>query len=307
MKVVRDLSELKLLDKSVVTTGTFDGVHLGHRAVLQTVLDRAKEIGGKSLLLTFHPHPRVVLQQDTELKLLTTLEEKIALLQSIGLDYLVILPFTKAFSRTTSLDFVRDLLVKQLKTKVLVIGYDHHFGRNREGSFEHLQEFGPLYGFDVEEIKAQDVNEIKVSSTKIRAALEEGWVEKANKLLGHPYRVTGKVVRGRQVGSKMGFPTANIEVEDPFKLIPLKGVYAVYAFLEGMRYKAMLNIGNRPTIEAAGEVTIEVHVLEFQGDLYGKELAIDLIARLRAEQNFSDQSALKMQLLKDKEQSLTIL
>lgn len=301
------MSELKLLDKSVVTTGTFDGVHLGHRAVLQTVLDRAKEIGGKSLLLTFHPHPRVVLQQDTELKLLTTLEEKIALLQSIGLDYLVILPFTKAFSRTTSLDFVRDLLVKQLKTKVLVIGYDHHFGRNREGSFEHLQEFGPLYGFDVEEIKAQDVNEIKVSSTKIRAALEEGWVEKANKLLGHPYRVTGKVVRGRQVGSKMGFPTANIEVEDPFKLIPLKGVYAVYAFLEGMRYKAMLNIGNRPTIEAAGEVTIEVHVLEFQGDLYGKELAIDLIARLRAEQNFSDQSALKMQLLKDKEQSLTIL
>ena len=291
----------------MVTTGTFDGVHLGHQTVLKSVLAAAKRVGGKSVLLTFHPHPRVVLQQNTSLKLLTTLEEKIELLEEIGLDYLVILPFTKEFSRKTSLSFVREIIVAQLRTKVLVIGYDHHFGRNREGSFEHLQEFGPLYGFQVKEIQAKDVDQINVSSTKIRAALEQGQVEEANKLLGYAYRISGEVVRGDQIGTAIGFPTANLQVADPYKLIPQNGVYAVKVELEGRQYKGMLNIGTRPTVVSQGAITIEVHLIDFGGDLYGQQVEVEMIARLRAEQSFPDQAALKEQLAKDREYCLALL
>ncbi|NDH78594.1 MAG: riboflavin biosynthesis protein RibF, partial [Flavobacteriia bacterium] len=210
MKVYQSLAEFNPLDCAVATTGTFDGVHLGHKKILGQLVQMAHKVGGESVLLTFSPHPRLVLQPDTELKLLTSLEEKIGLLEQTGLDHVIIHPFTKEFSRTPSLEFVREILVNQIGVKQLVIGYDHHFGRNREGSFDHLKEFGPIYGFEVEEIPALDIDAVNISSTKIRSALTEGDVELAATYLGHPYIIGGEVIKGDQIGRTIGFPTANL-------------------------------------------------------------------------------------------------
>lgn len=310
MEVYRDLSEFITLKNAVVTTGTFDGVHLGHRAIIDNVVDIAKETGGESVLVTFHPHPRIVLQPNCNLQLLTSIEERIELLAKTGLDHLIVIPFDKEFSRLSSLEFVRDLLVNKVGTKKLVIGYDHHFGRNREGSFAHLKEFGPVYGFEVKEIPAQDVDSLKVSSTKVRYALEEGDAQLAEKLLGHPYSLTGEVVEGKKLGREIGFPTANIKVNETRKLIPKYGVYAVKVKYvvdhEAKYFYGMLNIGVKPTFDLK-ELSIEVHLFDFEGDLYGIMLEVFLLDRIREEVKFDNVIQLKEQLIIDKKQCLKLI
>lgn len=305
MKVYHSIDSFVSAGNAVVTTGTFDGVHVGHRKIIQRLVEVSKNHKGESVLLTFHPHPRLVLQPDMELKLLTNLEEKINLLEKTGLDHLIIHPFTVEFSRTSSLEFVRNLIVNKIGAKHLVIGYDHHFGRNREGSFEHLKEFGPVYGFDVEEIPAQDVDDIKVSSTKIRAALSEGDVETAAAFLTYPFHVTGWVVKGDQLGQTIGFPTANIEINDVNKLIPADGVYAVKVRIpqrNGEFIHGMCNIGKRPTVHGT-ERRIEVHIFDYQANLYGEKLVVEFVKRIREEKKFDSVESLKEQLTKDEREA----
>lgn len=291
----------------MVTTGTFDGVHLGHKHVIDSLISSAEKLKGESTILTFYPHPRIVLQQKTDLKLLNELDEKIKLLENTGVDNLVIIPFTKEFSRLSSLDFVREVLVNKLATKKLIIGYDHHFGRNREGSFKHLLEYGPLYGFDVKEIPVKDVDQVNISSTKIRVALEAGQVTNAEKLLGYKYFLSGEVVKGKQIGKKIGFPTANIHVEDDYKLIPLNGVYAVEVEFDGSSYKGMLNIGIRPTFDVGNKVSIEVNIFDFDEDIYGKFLKVIFSDRIRDEKTFESSDELIVQLEKDKVNCIKVL
>lgn len=265
-------------------------------------------IHGETVLFTFHPHPRMVLHPDLDLRLITSLEEKVDLLRDAGLDHLIIFPFTREFSRTSSLAFVRNILVNTIGAKKLVIGYDHHFGRNREGTFEHLKEFGPVYGFDVEEIPAQDVNDIKVSSTKIRNALLEGQVALAKEYLQRPFMLSGFVVKGNRLGHTLGYPTANIELADEHKLIPADGVYAVHAkrMQHGEVHKGMCNIGHRPTVSGTGK-TIEVNLFDFNTDIYGEPLRLFFEERIRDEQRFTDVNALKEQLQRDEAICRTLL
>lgn len=287
----------------MVTTGTFDGVHIGHRKILSQLNAVAQKHQGESVLLTFFPHPRMVLQPDLELKLLNSQKEKIELLKSTGLDHLIIHPFSTEFSRTSSLDFVRNILVQQIGAKKLVIGYDHHFGRNREGSFEHLKEYGPVYGFDVEEISAQDVADITVSSTKIREAISKGTIEVANKYLQYEFPLFGKVVSGENIGHTLGYPTANIQMEDSYKIIPANGVYAVsveFPHSEKESKWGICNIGLRPTFGGKFQ-TIEVHILNFKGNLYGHNLNLRFHKRLRAEMKFDGVENLKKQLQEDEQ------
>ncbi len=284
----------------MVTTGTFDGVHVGHRKILNRLQEVALPIDGETVLFTFDPHPRQVLQPDFDLPMITTLEEKIALLRSTGLEHLIIFPFTREFSRTSSLEFVRNILVNTIGAKKLVIGYDHHFGRNREGTFEHLKEFGPVYGFDVEEIPAQDVNDVKVSSTKIRNALLAGEVHLAKEYLGAAFMLCGFVVKGNRVGHTLGFPTANVGLTDNRKLIPADGVYAVHVIMQstGKTFKGMCNIGQRPTVLGTSR-TIEVNIFDFKSDIYGEKVCIYFEKRVRNEERFPTVMALKAQLEKD--------
>lgn len=307
MKVYTKIEDFKDIKNPVVTTGTFDGVHLGHQKIISRLKDVAMEEKGETVLLTFYPHPRMVLfPEDNELKLLNTQEEKIRLLQNYGVDHLIIYPFTKEFSRLTSVEFVRNILVNSIHTKRLVIGYNHHFGRNREGSFEHLKEFGPLYGFDVEEIPAKDIDSIEISSTKIRNALQAGDVETATAYLGHQYSVSGKVVKGKQLGRTIGYPTANIFVQDKYKLIPADGVYVVKVEHRGKIYGGMLNIGNNPTIEGKGR-SIEVNIFDFNLDIYEDDATIYFIKRLRDEVKFNGLDELTNALSIDKQNALKIL
>ncbi|OFY85020.1 MAG: riboflavin biosynthesis protein RibF [Bacteroidetes bacterium RIFCSPLOWO2_12_FULL_35_15] len=307
MKVYTDINEFKNVKNAVVTTGTFDGVHLGHQKIISRLKDVARSIDGETVLLTFYPHPRMVLfPEDNELKLITTQSEKIELLEKFGVDHLIIYPFTKEFSRLSSIEFVRNILANKIKTKRLVIGYNHHFGRNREGSFEHLKEYGPLYGFEVEEIPAEDIDSNEISSTKIRKALQSGDIKVATSYLGHFYSLTGKVMEGKKNGQGIGFPTINLQVKDKYKLIPADGVYAVKVKHSGMMYGGMLNIGNNPTIEGKGR-SIEVNVFGFNKDIYQEEATIYFIERLRDEVKFNNLEELKSQLAKDKEKALQIL
>jgi len=306
LKVYHSLEEFKKIDNAIVTTGTFDGVHIGHQAILSKLVEFAKTEKGESVLITFFPHPRMVLQKDLSIKLLNTVSEKIALLSKTGIDHLLIFPFTKEFSRMSSVDFVRDILVNTIGTKKLVIGYDHQFGRNREGSFKHLLEFGPVYGFEVEEISAQDIDNISVSSTKIRSALiNNGDVKTVSKYLGNFYHLSGLVVSGKKLGSKIGFPTANIHIEEDYKLIPKDGVYAVSVEIDRKRYKGMLNIGLRPTINGKGR-TIEVNIFDFDKEIYNLEIKLCFIDKLRDEQKFDSLDCLTKQLYIDKENTLEI-
>jgi len=299
LKVYYHLDEFKKPNKTVVTTGTFDGVHVGHQKIISRLVDVAKITEAESVILTFFPHPRMVLNQDLDIKLIQTLKERIRELGNTGLDHLIIHPFSKEFSRLSSLEFVRNILVNQLGVETLVIGYDHHFGRNREGTFEHLKEFGPVYGFEVEEIQVQDVDQISVSSTKIRNALKEGDVVTAANFLTRPFELEGKVVKGQQLGRKLGFPTANIEISEGYKIYPKNGVYAVDVEYKDQLYKGMLNIGFRPTVEGEN-LTIEVHIFEFDMDIYNDSIRIFLNKLIREEIKFKSIDELKEQLIKDK-------
>lgn len=303
MKVYTDLSTFHGAKNAVLTTGTFDGVHIGHKQILQKLVHLAKEIDGESILFTFHPHPRMVLFPDNkDLKLLNTQSEKIDLIERCGIDHLIIFPFNKEFSRLSSLEFVRDILVNQLHIKKLVMGYDHHFGRNREGSIENLREMSPLYDFEVEEIPAEMVNNVNVSSTKIRLALETGDLKTAKDFLGYDFPLSGLVVSGQQIGRSIGFPTANVKIIDPYKQIPGDGVYAVKVKLNSGIFFGMLNIGHKPTVSNADAPrSLEVHIFNFTGELYNEKINLEFIEKIRDEEKFANLDELKLQLQKDQE------
>lgn len=308
MKIHYDLESIPELPHTAVTTGTFDGVHLGHKTIIERLISAAKNIQGESVLLTFYPHPRMVLfPDDDQIKMLNTPLEKEQLLHACGIDHLVVLPFTKEFSRLSSLEFVRNILSNTLKAKRLVIGHDHHFGRNREGTFAHLLEFGPLYGFEVEEIPAKDIDHVAISSSKIRHALEAGDLQTANSYLGYKYQLTGKVIKGKQLGRTLGYPTANLEITDKYKLVPAIGVYAVKVKYGMHLFDGMLSIGINPTVTEHGPLTIEVNIFEFNHEIYHKEITIYFHKRLRDEEKYSSLDALVTQLAIDKENALKYL
>lgn len=308
MQVIHDPAEFPRLQNAVVTSGTFDGVHLGHRKILQRLQEVARQSGGPSVVITYWPHPRLVLAPPPShpdpkpLHLLNTLEERIEKLAEYGIDYLLIVPFTREFAEWTSEQYIRELLLDKVGTSKLVIGYDHRFGKNREGSFEYLRQHAAEYGLEVEEIPREDVDAVGVSSTRIRRALEAGDVATAARYLGYDYPFTGTVVRGQQLGRTIGYPTANIRCEEALKQVPGRGVYAVMATTAaGTRHPAMLNIGVRPTVGGSPQETVEAHLLDFDGDLYDQPLTVQFVARLRDEQKFSGLDALKAQLAQDAE------
>ncbi|WP_171032330.1 bifunctional riboflavin kinase/FAD synthetase [Polaribacter aestuariivivens] len=300
MKTIINISNFLTEEKTFVTIGTFDGVHFGHQKILEKLVSEAKTAGKKSVLLTFFPHPRMVLQKDTSIELINTINEREKLLKKTGLDYLIIHPFSRDFSRMTALEFVRDILVNQFNISKLIIGYDHHFGKNREGNIQQLTEYSHLYDFKVEEIPAQDINDVSVSSTKIRRALVSGNLKTANNYLGYNFMLNGTVVNGKKLGGKIGYPTANINIEEDYKLIPKTGVYIVKSLIDKNTVYGMMNIGNRPTLNGNHQ-TIEVHFFDFNKDLYGKKLTIKLIYFLRDEHKFDSVKSLVYQLKKDEE------
>ncbi len=307
MEVIRDISDFPQLSHAVVTSGTFDGVHIGHQKILKRVKERARQSNGQSVVITYWPHPRLVIfPDDNDLKLLSTIEERIEQLRSFGIDYLLIIPFTKEFSRTSSRSFITDVLVRAINTKVLVIGYDHRFGKNREGSFENLKARSAQYGFEVEEIPRQDVDEVAVSSTKIRKALEEGDIETANRYLNRPYSLTSVVEQGDRLGRTIGFPTANLAVPSNHKLVPGQGVYAVWVRHAQEKHPGMMNIGTRPTVDGT-KLTLEVHILHFDREIYGQTLTVEFKKLLRPEHKFENLEALKAQLELDKAQTEQLL
>jgi riboflavin kinase/FMN adenylyltransferase len=311
VNIYHSIEDFQNVSFPVLTTGTFDGVHLGHKTILDRLNAIAKKNRGESVLLTFSPHPRIVLfPEQNDLKLLTTREEKIELLEHCGVDHLIIHPFTREFSRLGSVEFIRDVLVNQLHIHKLVIGYNHHFGRNREGSLEHLLECGPVYGFDVEEIPAADIDNVNVSSTKIRAALHNGDIKTARSYLGHNYSLAGVVVKGEGRGTDIGYPTANIRIENPIKLIPANGVYAVYITISDTRYQAMMNIGVRPTVSGntdTAERTIEVNIFDFDHDIYGEPARVTMVDKIRDEVKFDSVEELASQLAADQDSALNLL
>lgn len=303
MKIYKSLGDFPSIHQPAVTIGTFDGVHLGHQKILARIKKTAKDIGGESVLVTFWPHPRMVLKpNEHNIRLLNTFSEKVELLAAFGIDHLLSIPFTEAFSKMSSESFIQDILIDKIKTKKLVIGYDHRFGKGREGSFDHLMAKQETYGFEVEEIPRQDIENVGISSTKIRKALESGDLKTANDFLGREYHLEGKVTRGNQIGRSLGFPTANIHVSDPNKLIPMDGAYLVNVLLQGISHQGMLNIGSRPTLEK-GQKTIEVHIFEFNENIYDKIIRVNFLEFLRAEKKFGNLEELKLQLEKDKEKA----
>lgn len=306
MKVYHKLEELQSIRRPVVTTGTFDGVHLGHRKIIDNLIQSARELDGESVLFTFYPHPRMILNpEDENLQLLNTQSEKIDLLAKAGIDHLVIYPFSTEFASITAEAFVKEILVEAIGATKLVIGYDHRFGHKREGNFEQLRLLSKSYPFEVEEIPPKDLDQINISSTKIRNALFAGDVETANHFLGYSYQLTGVVLAGNRLGRTIGFPTANVQPTYKHKLIPGNGVYAVQVLASGISYPAMLNIGYRPTINAkADKPTIEAHLFNFDGNLYDTEVTISFIHRLRDERKFQNLDELKEQLERDKQHAI---
>ncbi len=306
MKIVHSIPSFVAVKPTVVTIGTFDGVHLGHQKIIAQITAAAKDKDCDSLVLTFFPHPRMVLQEGTEMKQLNTIEEKTALLEQLGVDHLVIHPFDKAFSRMTAEEFVKEVLVDTFRLKKIIIGYDHRFGRNRTADINDLITFGETYEFEVAQISAEELNDVSISSTKIRTALNEGNIELANNYLGYPYAITGQVVKGQQLGRTIGYPTANISVQEDYKLIPQNGVYVVQSTIQGETVFGMMNIGNRPTVNGTSQ-TIEVHFLNFDQDLYNQTISVSLLKRLRSEQKFPSLDALKTQLLQDKNDTASFI
>ena len=307
MRIYHSLDDFSPVRNAVVTSGTFDGVHVGHQKILSRLTEVAKKNSGETVVITFWPHPRLVLYpNDTDLKLLNTFEEKAELIKAQGIQHLLRIPFTKEFSQQSSEEFITHILVDKIGTKKLVIGYDHHYGKNREGSFEQLKLNGPKYGFDVEEISRQDVDHVVVSSSKIRRALETADLETATHLLGRPYGIMGRVVKGDKIGRLMGFPTANLEIDSKHKLVPADGIYAVTVRHEHTVFGGMLYIGYRPTVDGEKK-SIEVNIFDFDQEIYGESLSIKFHQLIRGDSKFNDLEELKEQLKKDKDQALSIL
>ena len=308
MKIYNNFSDFVKVPNAIVTIGTFDGVHLGHQAILKDMVKTAKEIGGETVVITFYPHPRYVLNINAaNLRFITTQEEKLKLLEKSGVDNVVVVNFTKEFSRVSSEDFIRDYIIKHINPVKLVIGYDHHFGNNRMGDFSLLSEMQNKYNFKLQRIEAHDVENIAVSSTKIRHSLQQGDVERANALLGYQFSYIGKVVSGNKIGRELGYRTANIDLEKEFRLIETSGVYATYVDYEGKEYKSMTYIGKKPTINNDEVENIEVHLFDFDGDLYDKEIKVRFVKRIRGEQKFESLDALKKQLQLDEKNIIEIL
>ncbi len=306
MSKIKNISTYKLTEPTIVTIGTFDGVHVGHQKIVNRLINNGKEFHLKSVILTFFPHPRMVLQKDSNIKLINTITERGVILDALGLDYLLVKKFTKAFSKLSAEDFVKTILIDKLNAKKVIIGYDHRFGRNRNANINDLKKFGAIYGFEVEEISAQDINDVAVSSTKIRKALEEGNITKANAFLGYPFMLTGKVVKGKALGRQIDYPTANIQIAEEYKLIPKHGAYIVSSIINKQFVYGMMNIGFNPTVDG-DEETIEVHFFNFNKNIYNKTIQIDLLHRLRNEQKFESIAALKSQLETDKQTSLNYI
>lgn len=305
MKIYRDLTSFKA-HSPVLTIGTFDGVHLGHRKIIDELCKRAKTLNGESVIFTFDPHPRkIVAPGENSLRLLTTLEEKIALLEQSGIDHLIIYPFTKEFSQLTYEEFVERVLVNQIHVKFLVVGYDHKFGKDRKGDFEFLKNCATRFGFQMEKMDVLLMNQAHISSTRIREAIQRGDFDMANAFLGYSFSLHGTVVEGQKLGRKIQFPTANIEASDPDKIIPGYGVYAVKVKVANQQFNGMLNIGSRPTVNHnADNRSIEVHILDFDRDIYGHTIGLEFYKKLREEQKFASLEALKEQLAKDKANTL---
>ncbi len=306
MKIYHGFQAFKSIKYPVVTSGTFDGVHLGHKKIIKKLQQLAIELHGETVIITFWPHPKYVLNPSNPIKLLTTFQEKAEILESLGIDHLIRIPFTREFSQMSSESFVKDILVKKIGTRQLVIGYDHRFGKNREGSFEYLQANAAKYGFEVKEISRKDVDSLAVSSTKIREAIMNHKIHLANKLLGRFYQLSGVVVKGQQLGRKIGFPTANLEIAETYKLIPSNGAYAVLVGIDGIKHAGMMNIGIKPTIGLA-EKTIEVNIFDLDQDLYGRQLAVEVVKQLRPEEKFNDLQELSSQLQRDRRKAQGIL
>jgi riboflavin kinase/FMN adenylyltransferase len=306
LKIFNSIKSFTADRQTIVTIGTFDGVHIGHQKILKQITKSAQELNCESLVLTFFPHPRMVLQEDTEMKQLNTLDEKIRLLDNLGVDNLVVHPFDKEFSRLTAEEFVKEVLVDVFKVKKIIIGYDHRFGRNRTANIDDLITFGETFGFDVEQISVEELNEVSISSTKIRNALLEGSVELAADYLGYPYSLTGTVYKGKQLGRTIGYPTANIKIEENYKLIPSNGVYVAKSVLNGTIIFGMMNIGTRPTVDGTSQ-TIETNFFDFDQDLYDQKITVTLLKRMRSEQKFESLDALKNQLGIDKSEALNYI
>jgi riboflavin kinase/FMN adenylyltransferase len=306
LKIFNSIKEFSATKKTILTLGTFDGVHIGHQKILERVIDNTANEKYESLVLTFFPHPRMVLQEKSEIKLLNTIEEKINLLETIGIQNLVIHPFDEAFSRLTAEEFVRTVLVDQFDIHKIIIGHDHRFGRNRTADINDLISFGQQYGFEVEQISVQEINDLSVSSTKIRNAISQGNMPLANEYLGYDYFLSGTVFKGKQLGRTIGFPTANIKIKEDYKLIPLNGVYIVKSVINQKTVFGMMNIGVNPTVSGEG-LSIEIHFLDFDADLYDQKITVSILKYVRAEQKFDSIDLLTKQLEKDKNTTTTYL
>lgn len=300
MKIYNEINEFSGVKNPIVTIGTFDGVHLGHQKIIQLMKKDAEKCNGETVVITFFPHPRLVLHADSKnLKFINTQKRKVELLERAGVDHLIIINFTREFSRLNSSTFIKEYLVDKIKTKKLIIGYDHHFGKNRLGDFSTLYDLSYKYGFEVEKLAAQNVENVAISSTKIRRALNEGKIKVANALLGYEYSISGIVVRGQKIGRTIGFPTANIELEDKYKLITANGVYACRVEYEGKIYLGMGNIGLRPTVNHSS-LTIEVNIFNFDKEIYDESITIFFVDRIRDEVKFDNLEGLRAQLQIDK-------
>jgi riboflavin kinase/FMN adenylyltransferase len=307
MRVYHHIDEFTPVKNAVVTIGTFDGVHIGHRKIISGIKELADSIGGETVILTFFPHPRMILHpEDESLKLITTITEKAQLMEQLGVDHLIITPFSRDFSNQTAEEYIRDVLVSKIGTKKIVIGYDHRFGKDRQGGLNDLLKLGPVYGFDVVEIPEQDINEVGISSTRIRNALLKGEIELANSFLGYPFFITGTVIRGDQIGRQLGYPTANIVVEEKYKLIPADGIFAVSVNVAGEDYKGMAYIGSRPTINGLTR-NIEVNIFDFDQEIYNQPIRMEFHNYVRGDIKFASLDELKVQLAKDKEDVLALL
>ncbi len=306
MKIYNDPEQLEARNP-VVTIGTFDGVHSGHKKVIARLKEIARKVDGETVIFTFYPHPRMVLfPEENNIRLLTTLDEKIALFEQAGIDHLIVFPFTREFSQLSYSDFVKQVLVDKIHTHHLVVGYDHKFGKNREGGYEFLQECAAEYGFSIEKLDVLLINETNVSSTKIRKALDEGNIVKANRYLGYRFTLHGTVIEGQKLGRQIQFPTANVQSSDPYKIIPGHGVYTVLVRVNGQTYKGMLNIGSRPTVNTnADHRSIEVHILDFNENIYGKPIELLFFGKIRDEKKFTSLQALREQLEKDRVTTLS--
>ena len=308
MKVFNSILKFTSNKPTIVTIGTFDGVHVGHKKILEKITQNTNNNDCESLVLTFFPHPRTVLQTGTEMKQLNTIDEKSNLIEKAGIDNLVIHPFDKEFSQLTAEEFVKQVLVDTFNIQKIVIGYDHRFGKNRTADINDLIAFGNQYNFEVEQISAEELNEVAVSSTKIRCALTEGNIKLANSFLGYNYTITGKVVQGKQLGRTIGFPTANIYVEEDYKLIPNSGVYVVECKIDNQFYFGMMNIGTNPTIENTDlNQKIEVNIFNFDTEIYDKSITVSFLKRIRSEQKFDSLESLKAQIAMDKMESLQFI